>query len=399
MITRVIAIAALLSVVAWLIVRSIGPRALRRPWHALAYFGFTAALFAAWVQVRELGHGNAGVLGPIVQAVASSWTVAILACVAFGGPIALVVALVRRRKPAAAAPVDHDRRRFLGGLAVPAVAIGAGAGGTLAGLGPFTVRHEEVRIPDLPAALDGFRIGQITDVHVGDFIDADYVGEAVEAMNRAGCDLQVMTGDLIDDLDQLDETLAALERNDARHGMLAILGNHEIWRGREQVVAAYAQAARRGRVRLLVDQNVRLDHDGTPIRVVGVDYPMGPAGRQRLPRDERDAIMRVSAEKAFAEQQPGETVLCLTHHPDFFPFAAQRGAALTLAGHTHGGQFAILGFPVFRFAYDYMLGRYRRGAAQLYVSGGTGHWIPWRVGVPTEVTILTLRATTKRNVA
>ncbi len=400
MITRAILLTALLSIAAWRIVRWIEPRAFRRPWHVAAYFAFSAAIFGAWLHVRSLGHGNGGALGPVVQAVAMSWTIAILACVVFGLPVGIVAAIRRRRRqPRQAEDVDLERRRFLGGMAVPVVALTTGAGGTVAGLGPFTVRHEEVLVPDLPAALDGFRIGQITDVHIGDFIDTDFLAEAVDAMNREGCDLQVMTGDLIDDLRELDGTMAALERTNARHGMIAILGNHEIWRGRAQVEAAYAEAATRGKLRLLVDESELLHHDGAPLRVVGVDYPMGPGGRQRTAAAQRAEIMRASADKAFAQQQPGETVLCLTHHPDFFPFAADRGAALTLAGHTHGGQFALLGMPVFRFAYDYMLGRYRRGDAQLYVSGGTGHWLPWRVGVPTEVTILTLRAKANAAVA
>jgi len=87
-----------------------------------------------------------------------------------------------------------------------------------------------------------------------------------------------------------------------------------------------------------------------------------------------------------------ELVLCLTHHPSFFPYAAQKGAHLTLAGHTHGGQVALLGMPLFWFAFEFMLGRYKSKDSHLYVSGGTGHWLPFRLGVPPEVTILTLRA-------
>jgi predicted MPP superfamily phosphohydrolase len=101
--------------------------------------------------------------------------------------------------------------------------------------------------------------------------------------------------------------------------------------------------------------------------------------------------MRTSAQRAFADNRPDETVLCLSHHPDFFPLAVEHGARVTLSGHTHGGQVAIFRQPVFRFAFDYMLGRYKRDGAHLYVSGGTGHWMPFRVGVNTEVAVLTLR--------
>jgi predicted MPP superfamily phosphohydrolase len=83
-------------------------------------------------------------------------------------------------------------------------------------------------------------------------------------------------------------------------------------------------------------------------------------------------------------------VVCLTHHPDCFRIAAARGAWLTLAGHTHGGQWAILGHPLLR-SFEFMRGRYRLGPAHLYVSTGLGDWLPCRIGVPTEVTVLTLR--------
>ena len=391
MISRMILLLGLLSVAAFLIVRWLAPRAMRKPWQVVLYFACTFAVLGGWWWARSLGHGNGGTIGPLLSMVGISWAVAILVCIVIGLPVAIVGALRRRLVARQAQPVDLERRRFLGGMAVPVAALGAGGGGTLAGISGFELRHEEVRIRGLPPALDGFRIGQITDVHVGDFIDPDHLREAVEAMNAAGCDLQVMTGDLIDDLSQLPETIDAKEANTARHGMVAILGNPEIWRGRQEVLDAYAEAAPRGRLRLLVDENERIEHGGVPLRIVGVDYPMGPRGHRTEP-ELRNVIMQQSAERAFAGIGEGETLLCLTHHPDFFRIAAARGAALTLAGHTHGGQVAFFGFPLFRFAYEFMLGRYRLGEAHLYVSGGTGHWLPWRMGVPAEVTILTLRA-------
>jgi hypothetical protein len=197
-----------------------------------------------------------------------------------------------------------------------------------------------------------------------------------------------MTGDLIDDLSQLDGTMAALAECRAPHGMLAVLGNHEHWRGLGAVREAYAALERRGGpVRLLVDASHAFEHAGERVRVVGVDYPIG-----RRPGAKAEG-MRRSADVAFQGAAPEEElVLCLSHHPDFFPYAAERGARLTLAGHTHGGQVAFFGIPLFGFAFEFMLGRFRRKDSHLYVSGGTGHWLPFRLGVPPEVTLLTLRA-------
>lgn len=333
--------------------------------------------------------------GPIAvgsRLVATIWTVTAVVLVVMGLPWVLVPWVIGRlRRARLPDPVDPGRRRFFGEAAVPLLALGVSATGTVSAFRPFELREEVVRIPELPEALDGFRIGQITDLHVGLFIDPDHVIRAVDAMNAAGVHLQVMTGDLIDDLVVLDETMAALERCNAPHGMLAVLGNHEIWRNEPAIRAAYERTAARGRVRLLVDESLLLEHDGARLRVVGVGYPMIRGGSHRVPPDIRHRLMRASAEKAFTGRTPGEAVLCLSHHPDFFPFAAERGAHLTLAGHTHGGQVAIGRRSLFEGAHDYMLGMYRLGSAYEYVSGGTGHWFPFRLGVPTEVTVLTLR--------
>ncbi|WPB78945.1 metallophosphoesterase [Archangium violaceum] len=383
----------LLTALAFLVLRGLWPALRTR--RGSGVFWATAAL----VHLAFLGSWAArtgpGVPGTVTRGALTAWSVAALVSLVVGGLLRLAgMAHARLRPTPAPAPAlaAPGRREFMHGLALPAVAATLGTSGTVAGMSGFEVRHEEVRLPGLPPALDGFRIGQLTDVHVGEFIDVEHVRGAVQALDAAGVDLQVMTGDLIDDLTQLDATLEVLQACKAPHGMLAILGNHEKWRGLDEVLAGYERAAPRGRLRLLVDQNEVLVHRGQPLRVVGVDYPMGERGRHRLPREQRLEKMRASAERAWAGVGPDETVLCLTHHPDFFPLAAERGARLTLAGHTHGGQVGFWRIPLFSFAFEHMLGRYRRGNSHLYVSSGTGHWFPFRMGIPAEVTVLTLRA-------
>ncbi len=283
--------------------------------------------------------------------------------------------------------VDAGRRRLVTGVgrALPLAAISTGGLGVASGLRPFVVRREEVRVPGLPAGLDGFRIGQLTDVHVGAFVTPEDLARAVKTLDAERVHLQVMTGDLIDDLEQLDGTMAALASNAAPHGMLAILGNHEHFRGVRRVLDGYERTPSE-RVRLLVDASHVVRHEGEAIRVVGVDYPLPMGLRAR-----RDRAMTLSAERAFREVAGEPFTLCLSHHPDFFAHADRHGAHLTLSGHTHGGQVAFAGLSLFGFAFEHVLGRYRRGDRHLYVSGGTGHWLPFRVGVPAEVTVLTLR--------
>jgi len=382
----------------------------------LAFAATALLIHGAWILTMRVMHGGTGPLVFLVRALAGTWTVAAIGCVVIGGPVLLIRSLMglsrmglSRLRPATqplsvpealTAPVEEpaagamqlDRRAFLQGAAVPTIAVFAGAGGTLNGMKGFVIRNEQVVVPGLPRELDGFRIGQITDVHVGAYIDVGHLGRAIEALNESQANLHVMTGDLIDDVYLLQETFAQLERTRARHGMVAILGNHEKQRGiLPEVMRSYERSAANRRLRLLVDENLRLEHEGAQLQVVGVDYPMRPGNNHMLPKPERDVVMRRSAEAAFSGMSRDVPTLCLSHHPDFFPIAAERGAALTLAGHTHGGQVAWDGRPIVS-SYQYMLGRYQRGESHLYVSGGTGHWIPFRVGVPAEVTILTLKS-------
>lgn len=362
------------------------PRRRRVALPLFALIGLMASL--AWL----VPGGVLSTTGPW-KLFAAVWMV-VLSMIMFVGAIVSVLAFADRRwralRGVEGERVDQNRRALLGmmGRSVPVAAAATGVVGVASGSSGFVIKRETVRVEGLPKALHGFRIGQITDVHVGPFVDAADLRRAVEALNEAGTDLQVMTGDLIDDMTQLPETMAALSASAAKHGMWAVLGNHEHFRGVNAVLNAYREIAGSGaKVRLLVDESHQLEHEGARLRIVGVDYPMPfPIGTTKA-----EAMVR-SAERAFREVTKDEFVLCLSHHPDFFDHANERGAHLTLSGHTHGGQVGFLGLPVFGFAFRYMVGRFHSAGRHLYVSRGTGHWVPFRVGMPAEVTVLTLEA-------
>lgn len=376
-----------LCVGAWSVLAGFWP-AMRTRRFILGWAAVCGLAVAAFALPMLMGRGISGEM-PVLGTPAKLFGVGMLAFVlgtTFVGVPMLLLRWVMTRlfsNDGEEAPANPSRRKLfdVAGRTVPMAAAVGSVGGVAGGVADFVVRREEIHLPDLPEALDGFRIGQLTDVHVGAFIEVSDVRRAVERLDAEGVDLQVVTGDLIDDLDELEGTMQALDAVKARHGTLAVLGNHEHWRGAKEIRDAFARCSR---VRLLDDASVVLDHQGAPLRVVGVDYPM----RQWGPREE---VMDRQEASAFAACQPGETTVCLSHHPDFFPRAAKRGAHLTLSGHTHGGQLAFLGMPVFRFAFRFMLGRYEQDGRHLYVSGGTGHWLPLRMGVPAEVTVLTLR--------
>lgn len=391
-----------LTVIGFFVLRAL-VRKLRSRKGAYVYFGTALSVYVPWL----LQHLHVPLL-PLAAVSAGAWVLACLVWFGVGLPWLALVGLNRwgralgyrlhRRMPhesAERAPeaINEGRRQALAGLAFPAVTLSLGGWGSLQASAGFVTKEVELPIRNWPKALDGFRIGQITDTHVGDFVSVRTVKEAVDALNRERVHLQVMTGDLIDDLYYLEPTFDALERCQAPYGMLAVLGNHEKMRGRlRPVLSTYAARRQRGLVRLLVDESEVIQHNGTPLRVIGVDYPMRENSMHSLGREERMALMKQSARRTFgALHDETAARLCLSHHPEFFPLAAERGVGVTLSGHTHGGQIAVFGESLFPI-YDYMLGHYSLGDSHLYVSGGTGHWLPYRVGVPTEVTVITIRS-------
>jgi predicted MPP superfamily phosphohydrolase len=354
----------------------------------------TTLVYVIWVLV----HFAHAPLRALVVPLAGTWSSCVLLSLAIGLPWLVARGVFRTLRRPERVPVPKpkrdplSRRGFLTSIALPVA--GAGLGIVASGYGgnKLLVAHRTFHIRNWPKALDGMRIGQITDTHVGDFISADWVAHAVHILNQANVDLQVMTGDLIDDLHYLDASFDALDSCRANLGMLCVLGNHEKMHRRLQpVLGAYRERHAHGRVRLLVDESAVLEYNGHALSVVGVDYPMHTNGSHILPKEEQLRLMRRSAERAFQFASPPPALLCLSHHPDFFPLAQERGAHLTLSGHTHGGQLAVFGTPLFA-PYEFNLGHYRRADSHLYVSGGTGHWLPLRIGVPMEVTIITVRS-------
>jgi len=309
-----------------------------------------------------------------------AWTVSVTVLVT-GWPVwRPLLGLLER---AAARPgVDEARRELLKklGWLVPSGALGLGSVGVVAaGLRP-KVTTLTLHWPDLPEGLHGFKIGHFSDVHVGPFISPATAQAAVEALNEAKVDVQVMTGDLLDDVEFVPALNRVFTGVKAQHGLLGILGNHEHWVG----IPQYMEGISKGPMKMLVNEGHVITHNGARLHVSGIDYPFrgmdGPA-----------AVTDRFLDKALAGVQDGDFKLCLAHHPTCWDSAKTRGVHLTLSGHTHGGQVALGGKSVFAALYRYILGFYQDGPAKLFVTAGLGHWFPFRFGCPAEVVVVTLQ--------
>ncbi len=295
------------------------------------------------------------------------------------------------------APADVERRRLFQYLAAAAACVPFGA--SIYGFASerllYTVQPVELPIHNLPRALDGLRIVQLSDIHIGEFMPREEVRRAVTMANELEADLAVLTGDYITgSRDPLQDCAAELSRLRAPLGTWACNGNHEIYAGIEGETQALF--SRHG-MRLLRQQNVQLEWRGARFNLIGIDYQQEFAGFTAR------AAMLSGAEKLVRRDVPN---ILLSHNPNSFPRAAELGVELSLAGHTHGGQIQIEivdhRWSPARFMTSYVAGLYERplgvagttaGQACLYVNRGLGTiGIPARLGATPEISLFTLRS-------
>jgi uncharacterized protein len=244
-----------------------------------------------------------------------------------------------------------------------------------------TARVVEVALPvaDLPAALHGYKIVLISDLHVGRTIRRGYVQAIVDVVNRLDADLIAVTGDLVDgSVSELAPHVAPLGAMVSRDGSYAVTGNHEYYSGALPWIAEL----RRLGLHVLMNEHVVLRRGDASMVLAGVpdfsahhfEATHRSEPRAALAGAPRDAALRV----------------LLAHQPRSAAAAAEAGFDLQLSGHTHGGQFLPWTFFV-RLQQPFTAGLHRLGGLRVYVSRGTGYWgPPKRFGAPSEITRLTL---------
>jgi predicted MPP superfamily phosphohydrolase len=241
----------------------------------------------------------------------------------------------------------------------------------------------DVPIDNLPAALDGFTIAQISDIHVGPTIKRHYVERIVAAVNGLEPDLIAVTGDVVDGtVPNLADHTRPLAGLSARHGTFLVTGNHEYYSGADKWIAEF----RRLGLTVLLNQHVVLNHDGAQAVVAGVtDYGAGSF----------DPAHRSDPAKAISGAPDDATVrVLLAHQPRSATAAAEAGFTLQLSGHTHGGQFLPWNFFV-RLQQPFVSGLVKFNGLWVYTSRGTGYWgPPKRLGAPSEITLVRLVAST-----
>lgn len=282
-----------------------------------------------------------------------------------------------------------SRRQFLARAtyAYAAAGLGLSAYGIWSADRLPVVTRRTLYCSDLPPGLDGLRIAHLSDVHAGIHMERDKMAAIVAQTNALRPDLIVQTGDMIDIAPSyIPDYVRAFRDLTAPLGVVSVLGNHDRYTGEDAVIRGVRDA---GQVFLQNGAHV-IERGGAALALVGVDDP-----RNWRADDPQDADLDAALRRT--PPPPDAFRILLAHRPGAFDGAAPRGIPLTLAGHIHGGQIylPVIGWSAGRLITKYVMGHFRQGASQLYVSRGIGVvGVPIRVFVPPEIALLELRRST-----
>jgi predicted MPP superfamily phosphohydrolase len=296
-------------------------------------------------------------------------------------------------KPGLDATADLGRRAFL----QKSVGVAAAAPFMLSGYGVllerrhFEVEEFDISVSGLSAPLSNLRIVQLSDIHVGPFMTLDELLEYVETVNRLKPDVIALTGDFVTSSRQeVLPCLEALKKLQARYGIFACLGNHDMYAG---VGRELTQRFHANGIRMLRNEAITLEVGSSKLGMLGIDD---------LGRGRPDLSRAVAA----AQLDPAEVNILLSHRPEIFPRAAREGIDLVLSGHYHGGQVKLLPDPhavsIARFMTPYAEGLFRlpfknsnareKKNTNLFVSRGIGVTaLPLRINCPPQIAHLTLK--------
>jgi len=300
----------------------------------------------------------------------------IFACLLFYTAAMDLLLLVLRLFVSTNRLVLMERSFFVAVFAVTLVS--AIIGGFQAVRGP-KVYKVELPVKNLPSGLSGYRIVQISDLHVGPTIGRRYTQRIARMVNALQPDLVALTGDLVDgSVGQLRNGLEPIAEISAKDGMFYITGNHEYYWGVQQWLDHFQKLG----ATVLINDHRTIQRNGGQIVIAGVpDH----SGRSIFPSHVADC------QKAIEGASENAFKILLAHQPSAYLEAERAGFQLQLSGHTHGGQF----FPwsmIVRLAHRYAKDLHQHNGMWIYVNRGAGYWgPPMRFGVPSEITLITLK--------
>ena len=309
----------------------------------------------------------------------------------FCGAIVMVAVVVRwiYRKFNPPKPFDPARRRMLAyGMIYPLLSLAVSLYGNRIEKNHDVENFYDVPIKNLPPELEGFRVAQISDLHLGAYFSLERLENLLQRIADAKPDLLAITGDIFDDVGM---NPAAIKIVDAftdkfKFGIYYIHGNHEYLRN----IRAIEQMLAQTKIHWLNNASQLVT---SKLYILGVDYPRGApiTSSNDKEREKIFAETRKNFVDAAEKNVPDDAIkILLAHHPEFIDDGAERNFALTLTGHTHGSQIGIFGVPLFP-VFKYTRGVVKIGDSFGYVHVGNGSWFPFRLGCPPEIAYFTLK--------
>ena len=360
------------------LVRSLALEAVPRfvPWlFVLSAVGLPAGMIASRFLPRAIGNG--------VALVTFTWMGLVVLTLFLTLGSELIRGSAALLEAARVLPSDPERRTFLARILSSGIGLGAmvlGVYGVASVRAPVEVKPVRVGLRRFPKAMDGFRIVQLSDVHIGPTIDGTWLRTVVERVNALEPDVVAITGDLVDgSVQELAAHVAPLAELRAKHGVYFVTGNHEYYSG----VDAWISELERLGVRVLRNERVEIGDGDAVFDLAGIDDHRAKDFGNGHGAD---------LDKAIAGRDESRELVLLAHQPKQAVEAAKKGVGLQLSGHTHGGQI----FPWGMFVWldqRFVAGLDQLGDTLVYTSRGTGYWgPPMRVGAPAEITELRLYA-------
>ncbi|XXX77975.1 metallophosphoesterase [Sorangium sp. So ce134] len=291
--------------------------------------------------------------------------------------------------------VDEIRRRLVVGAswALPAAAVAVSMGGVLASRQRPVVVRIALPVRRELTSLHGVTLAQLSDVHVGSFMDAERLDELRDAINALRADIHVITGDLLDHHVSQLELSARLLRGlrPARGQLFFCMGNHEYIAARSASIPAIVKGLEEAGAQVLVDEAREVRLGGDRLWMGAIDYPSRARPGEPARRPTADGLARALGQM----QDDGAPRVLLSHHPGTFRAARELPFDLMLSGHTHGGQISLgrigdYALTPMLAAGLYHNGLYEHRGRRLHVNAGAGGWLPVRINCPPEITLVEL---------
>jgi len=294
--------------------------------------------------------------------------------------------------------LEISRSRFISqlGLLIAAIPFTSILYGMAKGRFNFRISNENLKFDNLPSSFDGFKIVQISDIHIGSFIGHEVqVKKAIELVNDQNPDLILFTGDLVNNFyEELNGWIPILSKLQAKYGKISILGNHDygdyfVWNNKAEKVQNLEnlkKAHKEMGFRLLLNETKEITINNEKIAVIGVE-------NWGLPPFQQLGDLKIATENI---KKPQFKIL-LSHDPSHWDAEVinKTDIDLTFSGHTHGMQFGIeignIKWSPVKYKYPRWAGLYKENNQYLYVNRGFGYiGFPGRVGMPPEITVVKL---------